>query len=230
LAQLAAEGQRDHVLIEQLAQADPHVEAARHDVDHGVVDLHVERDVGMVLGELREDGLQEGLGSQPLGMDADRPRRLLVQVLGIGDGGLHLGQRREESRQQALSSFGGGHAAGGAVQQEDAEALLQILDGLAQGRARDAQPGRRPREAPLLDDGRQGLEFREVTPAHSLRSDGSASSFVTRRGGHASAEPTKVPDEGVPTKVSEDSYRGFVQQRARAMSTFPGPGHPETRR
>jgi hypothetical protein len=97
---------------------------------------------------------------------AERPLPILVEVIQrAGD----LGDRRPQPLEQAPPRVGQRDAARRAMQQADAEALLQLSHGVAERRGRDADPrGRRP-EAEFVSDGDECRQIGEVTAVQFMR-------------------------------------------------------------
>lgn len=89
-----------------------------------------------------------------------------------GQGGdllLDFGQARGDGLQQPLAFRRSGDVTGGAGQQADAHAGLQLLDGMAQRRLRHADPGRRAGEAALFGHDTEPGELVEVGLLHESR-------------------------------------------------------------
>src|SRR6266508_3600242 len=109
------------------------------------------------------DDLLQQLGVAGFGGD-DQPRRGLAGSLGAAGGGADRVNGAACLFQQHLPGLGQGDAAGGALQQPDAELGLELADGLGQGRLRHAQPRGRAAEVQLLGLGCMSMsEFYEPT-------------------------------------------------------------------
>jgi hypothetical protein len=83
-----------------------------------------------------------------------------------------IAQRRPAVHQQ-LPGLGGFDGVGGAVEETDAQLLLQLPDLSAQRRLGDVQPFCGPGEVPVLGDGQevpQAAQFRHADE-HTARSD-----------------------------------------------------------
>ena len=101
------------------------------------------------------------------GVDAQPPGRLAPLAVEILQGAGDLGDRRSQPLQQAPPLVGQRDAARRAMQQTDAEALLQLSHRVAERRGRNADPRRRGPEAQLISDGDECRQVREIAAVHS---------------------------------------------------------------
>jgi hypothetical protein len=86
-----------------------------------------------------------------------------VYVLhGVGD----VAQGGAQAGEQPFAGFRGSDAAGGAVQQTDAQPLLDATDGVAEGRRRHAQLHGGAPEAAVGRDRDEGREIGEIGALH----------------------------------------------------------------
>src|SRR5262249_17248158 len=76
------------------------------------------------------------------------------------------GQSRRHLGHELLTGLGGRNAAGGAVEQPHAEALLQLGDHLAQGGRRESDLGRGGAEAPAACHSHGGVELDQAALVH----------------------------------------------------------------
>jgi hypothetical protein len=153
--------------IFQLADAHRHVEAFRNQLHVAVVQHHVHGDVREFLQEVPED--RRKVVHPEIGRDADpqqtRRRRLHRGHQRVGLAGIVQHPARAVVIGQ--TDLGRAHAAGGAVQQPRAKPGFQRGDVLGHRRLGDAHLARGVGEAPLIDDGREGLHFRQTVHGSS---------------------------------------------------------------
>jgi hypothetical protein len=81
-------------------------------------------------------------------------------------GDVEIVEHRTQLRQEPLAHLGERDAARRAVQEADAELLLERADGLAEARARHAQMRRRFGEARALGDRHEGIHLGQPEAAH----------------------------------------------------------------
>src|SRR5690606_13801924 len=117
-------------------------------------------------GIVRKEGLKlrpkKAFDGELVGGDAQCARWSSAQAADLVQAMGDLRPRRSDLRQQLSASFGRGHVAGGAVEQTDAEPLLQIAHGLAERRLRDAEARSGTGKATFLGDGDEGVEIAQV--------------------------------------------------------------------
>ena len=160
-----AQPSRDQRGVRQAGDPQARVKTLADQVDHGVAEMQIDRDVGVCLQKLRQDRRDdldaEGHGHREPDQAAGRDRlrqRLVFRGLAI----------REEARgalRQFLSGIGQGQPPRGAVEQPCAEPALQPGDCFRDRGLGERQFGRGRRERSQLHDfreNRQRLEIREV--------------------------------------------------------------------
>src|SRR5206468_8889487 len=81
----------------------------------------------------------------------------------------HIAQRRRDPRQVGLASFGEADAAGGSIQQPDAESSLQVANRLTERRGRDFEFCRGGGEPAVLGDLPEGEQSIELIEPHALK-------------------------------------------------------------
>jgi hypothetical protein len=133
------DGDRHHVALDTLAQADAGIEAGGHDVDQTVVgdDLQLHLRVGSE--ETGHDGRQQQLGGRPRHVEPERAGRGVAEGVHVLDGVGDVEQRWPQAGEQPLAGFGGRDAAGGAVEKANAKPFLDAADGVTESRGRDPQ-------------------------------------------------------------------------------------------
>ena len=128
----------DHVGFQVLVVAHPGIETGGEHVDQPVLGHHLQADARMPGQEGADQRWQQHPGDDGGHIESQAAHRTLA--LGI-DGvqcAPHLAQRGGQPLQQTLAGRGGGHAAGGAVQQPHIQFPLQPAYRVAQGRGRHA--------------------------------------------------------------------------------------------
>jgi len=95
--------------------------------------------------------------------EGEGPAALAVQIVQRTD---DLVERRPQPLEQATSRVGRRDASRRAVQQVDADALLQLPDRVAQGRGRDAETYGSPSEAEIVGDRDEGGQIRKLASTH----------------------------------------------------------------
>ncbi len=151
----------DHVLFEAFVVADAGVAAGGEDVHETVFDDHFEGDVGVGLEEARDDRGEHEAGDGGGHVEAQLAGWPVAEGVDHIEAGLDVGEGGDEAFEEAAAGFGGGDAAGGAVEQADAEAGFEAAEGEAEaGGGGVLQPCRVP-EAAALDDRHEGFEFGE---------------------------------------------------------------------
>ncbi|MNT10391.1 hypothetical protein D3C72_1452190 [compost metagenome] len=152
---------RDEVRIDRPADADAHVIAFAHQVDHAV---------SQVKGDLHfRVGGEEGRRVRRHVLAPERGRRRHDQVAGglvLAFGDQHLGAVQVGERLLALlhehrALLGHGDAARGAVQQLDADARFERVDAAADHHRRDVLRQRRGGHAAVLHHGDKGFDLLE---------------------------------------------------------------------
>ncbi len=167
-AHLRPERHGDHVPGNELHVANVGVVAPSDDVGQAEVDVDLHLDFRIVRQEALELGPENKAGGVLVGGDADRAGRLLAQFRQGRKLGIDFLEPRGERMNKPLARLGGRYAPGRPGQQAQAETGFQVEDGLAQRGLRDAQFRRRPGEAALLRDGKEGSQVVQVLLSHSL--------------------------------------------------------------
>ncbi len=128
------EGDGNHVPLDALAYADTGIETFLDDVDEALIVGQLELNVGILLQEAGQHGLQDHRGGNPCCIEAQRaggPSLEDVQLLPRLD---HLTKGRPDPREVRLAGFGQAHASRRPIQQPRSQARFQLPDGLAEGR------------------------------------------------------------------------------------------------
>lgn len=123
----------------KLADADAGIEAAADQIDGLGVGDDVDADVGIGGEKARQHRRQHFAYGDAVDEQAQRAGRSFAEVGKIGEGGADRLGGRTDVGEQALAGLGQCHAAGGAMEQRQAETALQRLDRLADGAGRDAE-------------------------------------------------------------------------------------------
>ncbi len=166
-ADLAPDLERDHILLDALADADAGVEVLLHDVGVGIVDRYFEVDVRILGEEIRDQRRQERDGGGARHAQPQRSHRLVAERRDGFGGPFDPLHDRLHVRQEPLAGLRERDAAGGPVQQAHPEAVLERADGLAQCRRRDAKIGGGLGEAVMFGNGDEGAQLGEIRSAHS---------------------------------------------------------------
>nr|WP_244936649.1 hypothetical protein [Methylobacterium currus] len=137
---------------------DAAIEPAGHDVNEAVIDDELDRDVGIGGGEAGKARQDDVHGRRPMGVDPDAaggPRAGRVQgAERIVDGG----HGRAKAQQKVRAGLRRRQRPRGPVEKAGAELRFERAHGMAERGGRQAEPGRGPREAAGLDDGREDGE------------------------------------------------------------------------
>lgn len=138
-AQLAGQRHGHHVLGHRGAIADPCVVALCDDVEHAVLDHHVQAQLRVGAGELAEHRRNQQHRGIPGYVQAQAAnRRLAVQFEGV-EAVLDRRKAGTEFFRQYHAGIGRLYGAAGAIQQLDPQARFQVAHGVAQGRGGDAK-------------------------------------------------------------------------------------------
>ena len=153
---------RDHVLFQPLVIADAGVASGRQHVDEAVLRDHLQDDVGIGGEKAWDDRGQH----QPRDADGDvqpqRPRGPVAEPVDDIQRRLDLAERRPQPVEQARAGLGGCDAARGAVEQADAQPLLQPADRFAERRRAAARRTRGVAKAARARHRDEGVEVTEV--------------------------------------------------------------------
>ena len=145
---------------------DPGVVLRRHDVREADVDHHFDFDVRIGRQDLAHCRHEDRFSGVLRRGDPDRPGRLLAEFAQGPELDVHLVEFGPDLQQQPLAGLRRRDAAGRAVQQPDAQPLLQVLDDLTEGRLSDREPCRRPGEAALSRHRQEGEQVARVGAFH----------------------------------------------------------------
>ena len=140
----------DHPGVARLTQTNGEIVAILHEVDVSVRDIELQLDLGIGSHEARQQGHQAMVGIDGAHADSQQPLRV---TLAAGEGPLGLGNLIEgllTLRPIQLTVLGEAHAAGGAIEEFDAEPGFDALDGAAHRGRRHSQHLRRGGEAAKL--------------------------------------------------------------------------------
>ena len=159
-----ADGDRDHVGGDGLAEPDAGIEARRDHVDQCVIDHDLDADVRIALEKARHDRQQHQLGRLPRGIEAQRAGRLAAKIVEVFQRVVDIPECRADPRKQPLARFRQRDAARGAVDQPQIEPLLDIAQRVAQRRCRDAEFSRRRAKTAVPGDREEGGEVGRVDP------------------------------------------------------------------
>lgn len=120
----------------------------------------MQRQLGMARQEVRQRRHHEMPRQRALQVDAQQPlgRRVAEQPLGL----LHVGQQAHATAVVGLAVLREAHGARGALEQPRADALLDALDQVGDGGARNLEVFRGLGEALALGDAHEGLHFLEA--------------------------------------------------------------------
>ena len=132
LSQRTAEGESDHLLLDELAQADRSAEARDDRVDHRIFQGDVDRHLRMVVGRPTQD-------RRFAPMRRARIRTMPVAsrlVLRASSNASSMSRSKARSCRTELARLGRRHATGGAMQERFAQPVLQTADRLAYRRPR----------------------------------------------------------------------------------------------
>src|SRR5579875_35042 len=173
----AQDAPRDEGGIGELADAQGDVEPLLDEIDVPAGQLELHPDAGMKLEEGRQRPAQD--------LHAELDRRAQAQEsrgrLGLlPDRALGLGDLREDAHAALVIEaplVGEAHDARRAVEEPDAEALLKLLDAMADGRFRQRQPPSRLGEAAGIDHGDEAcdlLDHAAVPPPRGQAPGGAA--------------------------------------------------------
>jgi hypothetical protein len=113
--------------------------------------------------ERSQEGPQEQVRSRPEAVNANDPGRASTELARLADRGGKLLNRGSDPLKQPIAGFGQRDTPGVAMEQTDADTLLEPTNQLAQGRGRDAELLGRSREVERLGDGDERAELAEVT-------------------------------------------------------------------
>jgi hypothetical protein len=115
----------DHVALDLLAEADAGVEPFAHDVARHADHRDVELDAGMGMHEACEHRRDHQICDRRLHGEPQQAGRLVRVAGGLRGRCRELAERRAHAREQPRACLGQRDAAGGAVEQARAEALLE---------------------------------------------------------------------------------------------------------
>ncbi len=166
LPQIRPERYGDHVVFEELAKADTDIETRLDDIDDGIVDGEVERDLRIGLVEAPERRLDEGGGRKSRRMQTHRAARRVAEVPEVLDRRFHLRHCRPNALDQPRSGIRQRYAARRAIEKLHAETLFQFTNPLAERRGGNAKLARGAGEGAELHDGDEGPEVGEFAAAH----------------------------------------------------------------
>lgn len=158
--------QRDHVLLQSLAQADARIIAARHDVGHAVLYAQFHLDAGVAAHEGRKHRPQHCIRRVLARRDPDGADRCPLSLRERRDLVVQPGQSRRQGGKEAFAGRSRGDAARRAGEQAETQLGLQPLHGLAKRRLRDSKPLRGLREAAVGGDRREDGEIAELVRTH----------------------------------------------------------------
>ncbi len=161
-----ADGNGDHVLGEAFLVAHPGVVARRDDVDEGVLHHHFDVHRRVELEEAAQQVRQQEASHRHRHVElegADRPVGVIVQII---ERGADFFERRSQAFQQAFACTGRGDAAGGAVEQAQAQIAFQAAYAIAQRRRRHAAFLSRGAKPSGFDHGGKQRDITQVGLTH----------------------------------------------------------------
>ena len=162
LTQVRTESDGDHVLLDDFADADRGVIAARHDIHDLVVQRQVEHDVGVRVMKGSQQRPQAQVRGRPEAMNANDAGRARAQLACLSDRDTEFLQRRPDLLEQPVAGLGQGDTSSVPMEQADPNALLEPANHLAQRRSGDAELLGRSSEIERLGDCDEGAELAEV--------------------------------------------------------------------
>ncbi|MNE50406.1 hypothetical protein D3C80_1449780 [compost metagenome] len=165
-AHVGADGQRDHVRLQALAETHSSIEAGGHHIHQGVVGDDLDAHVRTGFEKPAYQRQQHQLGGGTAGIDTQVARRLVAEAVEVFQGIVDIAECRLEPRIQALARLGQGHATGSAIEQPHAQPLLQTAQGMAERRWRKTQFDRRTTEAQVIGDAEEHRQFVRGCPFH----------------------------------------------------------------
>ncbi|MNQ62832.1 hypothetical protein D3C85_771920 [compost metagenome] len=164
--QVRADGHRHHVGFQALAKAHTRIQARGDHIDQGIVRHNFHTHIRIGLEELAHQRQQDQLGGRAAGGDAQVARRLVAKAVEVFQGVVDITEGGFDSRIQALSGLGQGHAAGGAIEQPNSQAGFQGPQRMAQGRRRQAKLDRCPAETQVVGDAQEDRQVRSGNGLH----------------------------------------------------------------
>src|SRR5438552_10343107 len=156
----------DHATRHLLAASNTGVEALSDDIRQPEVDGDLDFDVWIVTQELRELRQKDRIGRIFGGSDPNRAGGLLPQFADRRELGLDLLDPRGDRADDAPAGLGHGNAARRAGQKANAKPRLELTDGLAQRRLRNAELCGRFRETSLVRHGDERSEVIQTSALH----------------------------------------------------------------
>ena len=106
LAQVRTESDGDHVLLDDFADADRGVIAARHDIHDLIVEREVEYDVGVRLMKGSQQRPQAQVRGRPEAMNANDAGRARAQLARLSDRDTQFLERRPDPLEQHVAGLG----------------------------------------------------------------------------------------------------------------------------
>jgi hypothetical protein len=161
-----ADPHRDHVTLDAFVDADASIEALGDDIGQRRLDRDLEPDFGIGREEARHDRSEDELRRRRQHRQAQRAGRPIAEGIDRFERRGEIVEHRPQPFHQKLAGIGQPDAAGGAVEQPQAEPLLELADRLAQGRAGDAEMVGGAGEALALGYGDESSELGEIGRAH----------------------------------------------------------------
>jgi hypothetical protein len=134
LTQIWTELDGDHILLDDLADADRSIVAAGHEIHDLIVQRDVEHDIGVRVMERSQVGPQEQLRGGPEAVNPNDAGRASAELPCLSDRGSKLLDRGPDPLKQLVAGLGQGNPPSGAMEETDADPLLEPANQLAQGR------------------------------------------------------------------------------------------------
>src|SRR5690606_592105 len=157
------------IVVEPGAYAQSDVDAFVDNVDPPVAHLQLHAHLRITGEELWQQPRHLLLRGADRHADPDQPARLGTETVHHLARGLCLGQHRLRVAVDALADIGDRETARGALQQADAEFVLELGDAAAEPRLWDAQCAFRRSETRMVDHHREVVEIVEVVHGYPIR-------------------------------------------------------------
>ena len=158
--------------ISQIADAKGDVDALLDQIDDAVAEEQFGPQLRICRQIFADQGTDMDLAENIGRRDHDPPARFAALTLGHQLGLLEIGENAPRAVEKTLARVGEAHSPCGAVQQPDAETLLQRRDMTGRRRGGDAEPARGRRKAALVGDGDEdayGFEaVHEIIPIYAI--------------------------------------------------------------
>lgn len=166
-SQFRRDAQRDHILLNVLAELNTGVELACNKVYGASDGDNIEKDVRVGLGECRQPRQQYHRRSRPGHYNSKAPGRSVTNASGFVQGTINLLKRRRQIFQKSGPCSGRRDTLGGSRKKLQLESLLKSADRVAQGGLRHPQLCCSPCKASFTRDDCKRGEFAQFV-SHDL--------------------------------------------------------------